>query len=841
MIRLSGVTYTYPDSPRPVLAGINLEVAAGEFLVVAGPSGSGKSTLLRCLNGLVPHFYGGTFAGQVDVLGHDPVAEGPGAMSAWVGLVFQTPEAQCVATTVEEELAFAMENRGLPESTMRQRIAATMAALGIDHLAGRRLETLSGGERQRVAIGAVLTLQPRLLVLDEPTSQLDPAGAEEVLAAVARLNRDLGLTVILCEHRLERVVSLARRMAYLSGPGRPLLVGEPRAVLQRMADVPPVVALGKALGWSPLPLDVEEARNFVAVAGGVEQGRRTSGKWQAASSLAAGTLATCDLLPKAPPADPFSSPSFAIRVSGLSFSYNGSPALRGVDLEVSYGEIVALMGSNGAGKTTLLKLLVGLLRAEVGAVAIAGLDPRRVPLSRLIEHVGYVPQNPDALLFADTVRDELDYTLRQRGRPAGDYGALPGEIGLDTLLERYPRDLSVGERQRVALAAVLVAGPEIILLDEPTRGLDSHQKEALVRFLQAARARGRAVLLATHDVELAARCADRIVLLEQGSVRAAGPTGEVMARFPAFASQVSRLYGEARYRTVEDVLGAPVVVQQMAGEVRQARPGAEGSKLQVRNSKSEFRISLTPWIVALASLIGVVAFLYPFFAGPVEAGGGFLAHAADAPVVTLLCVVAILAGLEVRGLGAKQVALLGILAAIGALLRPIPGPFGFSLLFFLPILCGYAVGPTFGFLLGALTLLLSALVTSGIGPWLPYQMLTTGWVGLLAGFLPNLRRWRRGEVAVLAAFSLLLGLFFGAVMNLWFWPFLGLGADSAILWQPGLPLGETLLRYARFYLATSLAWDLGRGLGNVLLIVVLGPPVLRLLRRFSQRFAFRRA
>ncbi len=256
------------------------------------------------------------------------------------------------------------------------------------------------------------------------------------------------------------------------------------------------------------------------------------------------------------------------------------------------------------------------------------------------------------------------------------------------------------------------------------------------------------------------------------------------------------------------------------------------------------RTALTPWIVALASLTGVVAFLYPFFAGPVQAeGGGFLAHAADAPVLTLLCLLAILASLEVRGLGSKQVALLGILAAVGALSRlildPVPAG-GFSTLFLLPILCGYAVGPTYGFLLGALTMLISALITSGVGPWLPYQMLSTGWVGMLAGYLPDLRRWRWGEIAVLAALSLVLGLFFGAVMNLWFWPFLGYGADSLILWEPGLPWPEALRRYSRFYLTTSLAWDLGRGVGNVLLIAVLGRPVLRLLRRFTKRFAFQR-
>lgn len=253
------------------------------------------------------------------------------------------------------------------------------------------------------------------------------------------------------------------------------------------------------------------------------------------------------------------------------------------------------------------------------------------------------------------------------------------------------------------------------------------------------------------------------------------------------------------------------------------------------------RTTLTPWIVGLASLTGVLAFLYPFFATADGASGGsFLAHAADAPVLTLLCLLAILAAIEVRGLGAKQVALLGILAAIGALLRPLPGPYGFSAIFLLPILCGYAVGPTFGFLLGTMTMLVSALITSGVGPWLPYQMLTTGWVGLLAGWLPDIRRWRRGEIVVLAAYALLLGLLFGAVMNIWFWPYLGVGLGSDLLWEPGLTVWETLQRYGRYYLVTSLTWDLGRGVGNVVLILVLGRPTLRLLRRFTRRFAFRR-
>lgn len=535
MIRLEKVTYTYPqgrdeDRPAgPALQDISLEIGEGEFLLLAGPSGAGKSTLLRCLNGLVPHFYGGTFAGRVSVLGHDPVAWGPGRMSRLVGMLFQSPEAQCIAPTVEEELAFAMENHGFSETLMHRRIEEVTAWLGIAHLRDRRLDTLSGGERQRVALGAVLTLRPRVLVLDEPTSQLDPQGAEEVLEALRHLKETLGLTVLLAEHRLERVIGYADRLLYLPGDGGCPLLGRPDEVLRQMPWVPPLVTLGQALGWEPLPLTVEEARRFV---GRPADGEKTG--WE-------------------PSPRPSSRP--AIRVSGLSFSYNGRPALREVCLEVFPGEIVALMGANGAGKTTLLKHLVGLLRPQEGRVEVCGLDTRRVPLERLIAHVGYVPQNPDMLLFADTVAQEMDFTLRQHGRPAGMYGDLPALLGLQEHLERYPRDLSVGERQRAALAAVLVAEPEVILLDEPTRGLDYAQKEALERFLLDRRREGRAIVLATHDVELAARCADRAVILEGGKVQAEGPVREVMAGRPDFASQVQRLYRIPGLITVEDVLG----------------------------------------------------------------------------------------------------------------------------------------------------------------------------------------------------------------------------------------------------------------------------------------------
>jgi energy-coupling factor transport system ATP-binding protein len=543
MIHLQHVTYTYPDDNIPVLTDIELQIPEGEFLLVTGPSGSGKSTLLRIFNGLVPHFYGGTFAGRVEVCGHDPIAEGPLQMSQVVGLVFQDPEAQQVATHVEDELAFAMENLGVPELTMRKRIEEVLDQLGISHLRDRKLETLSGGERQRVAIGAVLTLQPRVLVLDEPTSQLDPQGAEEVMDTLLRLNRDLGLTVILSEHRLERVIRHADRVLYLPGPAQAPLLGRPREVMSQVDLVPPLVALGKALGWQPLPLTVREARRLL---------NKTRND------------------PTVFPSPQRKAPQeWAIQVEDLTYAYNGllsatsrpqtalashGAALSNVRFEVAFGEIVALMGRNGAGKTTLLKNIVGLLKPQRGRIQVCGLDTQQVPLERIIAQVGYVPQNPNALLFADTVQEELDFTLRQHGLPPGRYGELPRLLGLESYTQRYPRDLSVGERQRVALAAVLVVEPSVILLDEPTRGLDYHQKDALAAFLQQQRDRGRAIVLATHDVELVARCADRVILLGEGEVLVKGPVRQVMTDSLTFSSQVNRLYRDPRYLTVEDVL-----------------------------------------------------------------------------------------------------------------------------------------------------------------------------------------------------------------------------------------------------------------------------------------------
>ena len=566
MIEFDHLTYAYPDGqagtpdtggrPPPVLRDVSLRIAEGDFVVVVGPSGAGKSTLLRCINGLVPHFYGGTVGGRVRVAGRDPAALEPRRMSEVVGFVFQDPEAQAVVNVVEDELAFALENQGLPLGTMRLRVDEVLEQLQIDHLRQRQLSTLSGGERQRVAIASVLTLRPKVLVLDEPTSQLDPQAAQQVLEALRVLNRDLGLTVVLAEHRLERVVQYANRLLYIPGPGQPPLLGDPGEVLAHVPLVPPLVELGKRLNWSPLPLTIEDAGRFVRELRVEGCGLRVQGSGGRGED--AGVRATGQTRK----AEGGRSRPVVLEIDGLGFAYNGAPALRGVHLAVRQGEFVALLGPNGAGKTTLLKQCVGLLKPGQGRVNVLGMDTRRTPVEEVARHVGYVPQNPNALLFADTVSAELAFTRRAQGLPPAGEGSGIGDeplletLGLSGMRDRYPRDLSVGERQRVALAAVLVGDPDLILLDEPTRGLDYEQKEALASFLQAQKRCGKTILVVSHDVELVAQCAERVLLMDGGEIVVDGPLRQVMNDSPRFASQINRLFRDPRYLTVGDVLEA---------------------------------------------------------------------------------------------------------------------------------------------------------------------------------------------------------------------------------------------------------------------------------------------
>ncbi len=531
-IRFEHVSYTYPDGKRPALDDVSLEIPAGSFVLVVGPSGAGKSTFLRTIDGLVPHFYGGRWSGHISVHGRDPVALGPEGMASVVGFVGQDPEAHFVSELVEEELAFGMENFGVPPAEMRRRVAEILDRMGLTSLRQRRIETLSGGEKQRTAIASVLTLRPSILVLDEPTSQIDPQGAEEVLTSLRRLNETLGLTVVVSEHRLERVAQYADYILAFPGDGGRPIWGRPEDVLAQIDLAPPVVSLAKALGWEPMPLTPGEARRF---------------------------LRTLPAPADAPSPRELADPGeILLRAEGIRFGYDGQPVLDDVSLEVRSGELVALMGRNGVGKTTLLRLLVGVLKPSGGSVRLIAdggeMSPPDEPLERVVRHVGYVPQDPTMIFFADTVAEEVAFTRKQHRLPPEVPDALADALSLQPILRRYPRDLSGGEKQRAAIGAILAADPEVILLDEPTRGMDYRAKEDLARFLLAEKGRGRAIVMATHDTELVAHCADRVVVLENGRVAADGPVRQVLSDSPTFSTQVGRLFCDPRFLTVNDVL-----------------------------------------------------------------------------------------------------------------------------------------------------------------------------------------------------------------------------------------------------------------------------------------------
>ncbi|MEV7114074.1 ABC transporter ATP-binding protein [Streptomyces anulatus] len=567
MIRFERVSVRYEGTERPTLSGVDLTVPEGELVLLVGPSGVGKSTLLGTVSGLVPHFTGGLLAGRVTVGGRDTRTHKPRELADLVGTVGQDPLAHFVTDTVEDELAYGMESLGLAPDVMRRRVEETLDLLGLAELRDRPIATLSGGQQQRVAIGSVLTPHPRVLVLDEPTSALDPAAAEEVLAVLQRLVHDLGTTVLMAEHRLERVVQYADQVVLLPAPGAAPVMGPPAEIMKVSPVRPPVAELGLLAGWDPLPLSVRDARRG---AGGLRE-RLADASPPAHREAAAGPSVAPPPVPHAPrpgrfarllgrgagaPAAPVADP--VTRVDGLGVRRGRVEALRRVTLTVAPGETVALMGRNGAGKSTLLGALVGMIEPTSGTVRVGGLAPARTDPRAMVRRVGLVPQEPRDLLYADTVAAECAAADRDAGAGAaeGTCRALVSELLPGVGDDTHPRDLSEGQRLALALALVLTGRPPLLLLDEPTRGLDYAAKARLVGVLRGLAAEGHAIVLATHDVELAAELAHRVVILADGEVVADGPTGRVVVSSPAFAPQTAKILAPQEWLTVSQVRAA---------------------------------------------------------------------------------------------------------------------------------------------------------------------------------------------------------------------------------------------------------------------------------------------
>ncbi|MEV6124428.1 ATP-binding cassette domain-containing protein [Streptomyces sp. NPDC052077] len=535
MIIFDRVTIEYEDAPGPALRDVSLTVEEGELCLVVGHTGVGKSTLLGAVNGLVPHFTGGTLYGRVTVDGRDTAHHPPRELADVVGVVGQDPADGFVTDTVEEELAYSMEQLAIPPATMRKRVEETLDLLGLADLRHRPLHALSGGQQQRVAIGSVLTAHPRVLVLDEPTSALDPTAAEEVLSAVTRLVHDLGVTVLMAEHRLERVVQYADRVIHLSGDGR-ARIGPPADVLRTSTIAPPIVELGRVAGWSPLPLSVRDARRAAAPLRATLAGRppgpvRERGTEERPRLLAA---------------------------RGVSVVHGDVAAVREADLDLAAGEVSALMGRNGSGKSSLLWALQGSGPRRAGTVKVDGgdggrtADPRTVSAVRARRLVGLVPQTPSDLLYLESVEQELAQADAESGTVARARALLdrlaPGIRGTT-----HPRDLSEGQKLALVLAIQLSAAPRVILLDEPTRGLDYRAKAQLVGIVTALADEGRSVVVSTHDVEFAARAADRVIVMAEGDIVADGPAEEIIVASPVFAPQTAKILAPLPYLTVAQV------------------------------------------------------------------------------------------------------------------------------------------------------------------------------------------------------------------------------------------------------------------------------------------------
>lgn len=485
LILLENVGFTYGSCTRPALTGISASIYSGEFVLITGHSGSGKSTLCRVLNGLMAHTKAGRMTGTASVCGH-VVNEVPVAtLAPEVGIVFQNPESQIFSDDVIAEIAFGPEQMGCPEHGIAARIDEVLGLLGIGYLRGRSVQECSGGELQRIAIASVLATKPRVLVFDEPLASLDPHGARQFIDTVSTLNRVHGITVVIAEHRVADLAARADRGIVLEN-GRVVSDGPP-VTPGAGGNLPPAAPAS----GNPVP----------------------------------------DL-----PASPVQVPLPRVSVENLSFSYlsGQAPVLDGISFSLPPGRIVALIGPNGSGKTTLVKHLNGLIRPGPGTVRIDGTDVSRKSVAELSRSVGFVFQNPDYQIFSATVAEEIAFGMNNLGIPGGEQEERIKALLADPVFSSldpasHPLRLSGGEKQRVALAGTLVMGCGVLVLDEPTHGMDGRLKTGLARILMQEKARGTTIVIVTHDLAFTAECADRVIVLGGGKVRSDGDAGEILA------------------------------------------------------------------------------------------------------------------------------------------------------------------------------------------------------------------------------------------------------------------------------------------------------------------------
>ncbi|MDD5367793.1 MAG: energy-coupling factor transporter ATPase [Anaerolineaceae bacterium] len=561
IIDIRGLAYGYRGhEDNQVLGGIDLDIAQGEFLAIAGRTGSGKSTLCYAMMGLVPHSFGGRMEGMVKVCGLDTRDTTPAKMAYNVGIVLQSAESQLVGLTVEEDVQFGLENIALPVPNIIERSRHALEVVHLTPYIDSSPWNLSGGQKQRLAIASALAFQPKILILDNPTAELDPLGKEEVLETIARLNRELGITIIIVDQELQEIIPYAHRILILE-EGKILSIGTPAEVLDQGTllheagvKLPDVTEIGYQLRkkdcWAgALPITVEEACQ----------------KFQAQNLHPGNSIA--------PAAQPAAGQPL-VQIENLSFHYpNGKIVLKGIDLTIHQGEFITLMGQNGTGKTTLAKHLNGLLKPSSGKVVVEGMDTLSASISILATKVGYVFQNPDHQIFSKSVEEELSFGPQNLGWPPEmiqtAVASILKDIGMEGKGKAEPYFMGLAERKLIAIASVLIMHPDILVLDEPATGADYGVALRIMRYISDLHHQGLTVVIITHDVSLAANYATRLVVMNEGCVVLDGSPPEVFGQHetlrqchisvPQVVDLSERLYQRglpSRFFRVQDLVNA---------------------------------------------------------------------------------------------------------------------------------------------------------------------------------------------------------------------------------------------------------------------------------------------
>ena len=856
------LTFSYPEQSACALRGIGCSIEAGQFVVLAGPSGCGKTTLLRQMKTvLTPH---GVRRGEI-LFGDRPLEEvSQREQSARIGFVQQDPDSQIVTDRVWHELAFGLESLGYDTPAIRGRVAEIASFFGIQNWFYTDVAELSGGQKQLLNLAAVMTMQPDVLILDEPTSQLDPIAASDFLATVGKINRELGTTVLMTEHRLEEALPLSDRVLVLDG-GALVADGPPREVGERLrgaghsmflAMPTPMRVWAAVPSGQPCPITVRDGRNWLS-------------EYAAQHTLRA--------VPERGTDCAGGEPVLTLEEAWFRYEKDGPDVLRGVSLSLCRGEFLAVLGGNGTGKSTLLSVLSGLQKPWRGKAAAAG------PLALL-------PQSPRTLFTKKTLREELEAAARDlplSGEEAARRIASAVSLcRLGALLDRHPYDLSGGEQQRAALARVLLPDPEILLLDEPTKGLDPEFKRELAAILKTLRCQGAAVMMVSHDLEFCAAYAQRCALFFNGNIVTQGPPREFFSGNSFYTTAANRMARQLLPKavTAEEIIAACGGVSPPEPEPPADVPLPPPPETPEGERMPRWR----RWLAGLSGGAAAAAFLRATgvfrFWGPSGSGTGtawvllgalFLlafavsgrsrpalpdSAAAPAPrrlsrrtaaaaamillaipltiwlgmaclnnrkyyfislLVLLECMLPFFLVFEGRKPQARELVVISVLCALGVA--------GRAIFFMLPqckpviaivIVSGVALGGETGFLVGAVTMLTSNILF-GQGPWTPWQMFAMGVIGFLAGvlFRKGLLRRTRAALAVFGALAAVV--IYGGITNL----------ASVLLWS-GKISRDLLLTYY----ATGLPMDLVQAAATALFLWFFSRPMLEKLDRAKVKY-----